>query len=124
MKPPCICASRPIGLITSPASTAMTALVTRGPVTALRTFLSTVRGRQSISTRTAVQPLYSLWTAMPWAVPSGIFRPQFPRSATASIAARTRSLRHSSNRSSSGSLPIRRASSSMVSSAATHTSGL
>jgi len=34
-RPPIICAFRPVGLITSPASTAITALVTRGPVTAL-----------------------------------------------------------------------------------------
>ena len=80
--PPIICASRPRGLTTSPASTAMTALVTRGPVTASRICRFTVSGRQSISTRTRVAPLYSEWIAMPWAVPAGIDRPHFPTSAT------------------------------------------
>ena len=65
MKPPSICAARPRGLITSPASTAKTTLVTRGPVTAFGTLRLTVSGRQSISTRHAVAPLYSLWMAMP-----------------------------------------------------------
>ena len=70
----------------------MTTLVTRGPVTvSLPRSRLTVCGRQSISTRTAVQPLYSLWIATPWAVPLGILRPQLPSLATLRSAALTRS---------------------------------
>ena len=92
LMPPCIWASRPRGLIGSPASIANVTRVTLGPVTASRTLRLTVLGRQSISTRQAVAPLYSSWIAMPCAVPGFIALPHWPTSATLSSTARTRSL--------------------------------
>ena len=78
LMPPCICASSPRGLTARPTSTAKVTRVTRGPVTASRICRPAVAGRVSISTRQAETPLYSLWMAMPCAVPAGIALPHSP----------------------------------------------
>ena len=98
MIPPIICASRPSGLIGRPTSTAYTTLVTRGPVKPSLTLRLTVAGVQSISTRHAARPLYSLWIAIACAVPDGIERPQFPSWATLSSTASMRSSRTNERR--------------------------
>ena len=77
----------------SPTSMAKVTRVTRGPVTALRICRPVVAGRVSISTRQAETPLYSLWIAIPCAVPAGIGLPHSPACATVSRTASSRSLR-------------------------------
>jgi hypothetical protein len=66
--PPIIWAWSPSALIGSPTSTAITTLVTRGPVKPSATVRFTVAGRQLISTRQAARLLYSLWMAIRCAV--------------------------------------------------------
>ena len=123
--PPCICASRPRGLIDEADVDGEDDLgdARTGDAVADLSRL-TVAGRQSISTRQALTPLYSLWIAIPCAVPGGIVRPQSPTSATLSstaahpvVAAGTRGGTRS------GSLPIASASWSTTSSRAARTSG-
>jgi hypothetical protein len=110
-------------LTAKPTSTATTALVTRGPVTASRILRLTVPGRQSISTMVATAPLYSLCTAMPCAIPLGSDRPHLPTSAALFSTASVRASFRYSRRNASGSLPIAAASWSTISSVATQTLG-
>lgn len=121
--PPIIWASRPRGLTARPTSTAQTTLVTRGPVTAPGIFRPVVSGRQSISASIATAEWYSVWTAMPWAVPAGMALPQSPTSATLSRTARARGSFMSRRRNAYPSWPMRFASSSMTSSCAQRTLG-